>query len=194
MKHVRISRFGWRLATLALLFLVPLAVGAAPPTPGSGEETVSVMAPPVLRSATTVRAPWGLRLREGPSLGDRTVLILRNGETVYPSGGPVWREGISWTYVLVYRYGYRYEGFCASAYLAATAAPPPPPLAGLRVVASSLRLRTGPGLMYRVSRVVPKGAILQPTGATQWGSGLRWTQVSVDGLRLWAASNYLVAN
>ena len=141
-----------------------------------------------------MRAPWGLCLREGPGLADRKVLILRNGETVYPAGGPVWREGISWTFVIAYRAGYRYEGFCASPYLADGGTAPAPDPGGprnVRVVASSLRLRAGPSLAYRVQRVVPYGTELYATGATRWGSGIEWTQIAIDGTTVWGATKYL---
>lgn len=170
-------------------WLLPVVADAAPPAPPG---SVHVMAPPVTGAPTTVRAPWGLRLREGPSLTDRTLLILKNGEKVYPAAGPVWNQGISWSYVVVYRSGYPYEGFCASAYLANYGGYAPSGESGLKVIASSLRLRSCPGTWCRVQRVVPYGTILQPTGTIRWAGGLRWTEVSIDGVYLWAASRYLV--
>lgn len=181
------------VASLAF-FLAPAVVHAAPPGPevGAGAPPL-VGAPPIAGEPTTVVASWGLRLREGPSLYDPIILVLRNGETVYPSAGPVWGQGISWTYVGVYRWGYYYEGFCASKYLANYGSSAPSGGTGVRVTAASgLRLRWGPGLWYGINRVVPYGTILEPTGATQWGSGLQWVQVYRGGLYLWAAGAYLV--
>ena len=181
------------LLTMAL-FAAPLSVQAAPPGPESdGGAPPAVSAPAISGPPTTVRAPSGLRLREGPSLTDRIILVLRNGETVYPAGGPVQNQGISWTFVRVERWGWTYEGFCASAYLANFTGYSPTGESGVKVVAGAgLRLRSGPGLGYSIRRIVPYGTILQPTGATRWGSGLQWTQVSIDGTYLWAASKYLV--
>lgn len=180
---------------VSVLLMAPLSVQAAPPVPPSGDADapVTVAAPPIEGAPTTVRAAYGLRLREGPSLSDRIILVMRNGETVYPAGGPVWRQGIPWIFVRVRRWGYVYEGFCASNYLANYGDYTPPAASGVKVVASAgLRLRSGPGLWYYTRRIVPYGTILRPTGATRWGSGLKWTQVSVDGVHLWAASKYLV--
>ena len=170
--------------TAVVFAVVPWSVLAAPPSPGGASPpgAPTVGAPPIPGAPTTVRASSGLRLREGPSLSDPIIRILYNGETVYPSAGPVWNEGISWTFVTVYRWGYTYQGFCASRYLATSGGYVPPSEHGLKVVASALRLRSGPGLSYSIRRVVPYGTVLQPTGATQWGSGLQWSQVSVDGV------------
>ncbi|MFO7917919.1 MAG: SH3 domain-containing protein [Anaerolineae bacterium] len=178
-----------------VLLMAPLSVQAAPPVPpsGDGDAPPTVAAPPIEGTPTTVRAAYGLRLREGPSLSDRIILVMRNGETVYPAGGPVWRQGIPWIFVRVRRWGYTYEGFCASNYLANYGGGVPSGESGVKVVAGAgLRLRSGPGLGYYTRRIVPYGTVLRPTGATRWGSGLQWTQVSVDGVYLWAASKYLV--
>jgi hypothetical protein len=186
----------WIITTVlitAALFIAPLSAQAAPPGPESDEgPPPAVSAPAISGPPTTVRAASGLRLREGPSLNDRIILVLKNGETVYPAGGPVWSQGISWTFVRVHRWGWTYEGFCASAYLANYSGYSPTGESGLKVVAGALRLRSGPGLGYSIRRIVPYGTILQPTGATRWGSGLKWSQVSINGTYLWAASKYLV--
>ncbi len=195
MKRQRVVHILTTVVLAGVLLVAPLSVQAAPPVPPSdnGDTPVTVAAPPIEGTPTTVRAPYGLRLREGPSLSDRIILVLRNGETVYPAGGPVWRQGISWTFIRVGRWGYTYEGFCASAYLANYGGHPPMGESGVKVVASwGLRLRSGPSLGYYTRRIVPHGTVLQPTGATRWGSGLQWTQVSIDGVYLWAATKYLV--
>jgi len=181
------------LATIAIVATLPMVAYAAPPVP-PGQSGASLQAMPTPGAATTVRAGLGLRLREGPSVYDRVLLILRNGETVYPAAGPVWSEGRYWTYVFVYRYGYKYEGFCASKYLANydPSTPPDDGSGGARVTARlGLRLRWGPGKGYGIYRVVRYGTVLQTTGSTQWGSGLQWTQVTYRGYTLWAASMYL---
>ena len=189
------------LAAVLVLLLAPLGVYAAPPNPQpvlpapDPEPAPVVQAAPAWGAPATVRSRYGLRLREGPGLAEPIVLILRNGETVNPGAGPVWKQGIAWAYVRVSRYGQWVEGFCASNYLInyQGQVPPEDPGSGLKVVApAGLRLRGGPGLWYRIYRVVPYGTVLQPGGATQWGSGMEWTKVMVDGYSYWAASQYLV--
>ena len=196
------------VAMLAVL-LAPMVAVAAPPTPGSvAEGPPMVAAPPRPSQPATVTAVGGLRLRHGPSLYDRVILVLRRGETVYPAGGPVWGSGISWTYVIVYRYGFRYEGFCATNYLSNTGRPDPGPdpkpgpgpgpgpgpIADYRVRVTApggLRLRTGPSVAYRIQRVVSYGTVLRATDVTRWGSGIQWREVVVGHQRLWAAAMYL---
>ena len=109
------------------------------------------------------------------------------------AGTCTYNQGIAWARVRVYRWGYYYDGYCASAHLAGYPVPPPPYQSGLKVIAGGLNLRSGPGLGYAVRRIVPCGTILQPTGATHWSGGRRWTQAFIDGTALWAASEYLVA-
>jgi len=172
----RLIRIVLRLAMVVALFTIPLAL------------TVSA------GTAVTVNAPLGLNLRDGPSLVDPIVLVLYHGETVYIVGGPVWYGGISWTHVGVYRWGGYYDGFCASAYLSNYGGYVPNGTSGLMVTAGAgLRLRSGPGLWYGIQRIVPYGAVLQPTGSTQWANGLQWSQIAIDGVYLWAASIYLTA-
>jgi len=165
------------VAVLAML-MVPMSVHAAPPVPGAPTKVVL--------------ARYGLRLREDPNLSAPIILPLYNGELVYPLAGPVWNQGISWTFVRVYRWGYYYDGYCASAYLGNYGGYVPSGEHGVMVTApAGLRLRSGPASWYATRRIVPYGAILQPTGASQWGGGILWSQVAVNGLYLWCASMYL---
>lgn len=191
----RVVQLACLLAVLAALAAFPMMSHAAPPSPPSDSGSAPIVqAPPIPGAATTVTAGLGLRLREGPSTWDRILLIMRRGESVYPAAGPVWSGGRYWTYVFLYRSGYTYEGFCASQYLANydPGTPTDDGTGQVRVTAGlGLRLRWGPATYYGIYRVVPYGTILQTTGATQWGSGLQWTQVSYRGYNLWAASMYL---
>jgi hypothetical protein len=140
-----------------------------------------------------VGAPHGLRLRQAPNLTAPIVLTLFNGENVSPLGGPTWNQGISWTPIAVTRAGVVYEGYCATAYLGDYGGWTPTGEHGLKVTApAGLRLRSGPGTAYATQRIVPLGAIVQPTGVTQWGGGLSWTKVTVDGITLWGATQYLI--
>lgn len=172
------------LAILASLLALPSAALAAPP--------VGAQAPPIWGSPTYVTAWSGLRLRESASLNAPIIFTMYHGETVYPSTTVIWNQGIAWRWVRVWRWGRWYEGFCATVYLASDGGGTPPAQSGLMVTATlGLRLRSGPGTWYAIRRVVPYGTILQPTGATAWGSGYHWTQVSVGGATFWAASAWL---
>ena len=170
-----------RIVALLAFFVAPAAAYAAAPVLGP--------------ATTVVDAPLGLRLREGPSLIDPIDLVLYNGETVYEQARPEWNQGISWTYVGVYRGEAYYEGYCATAYLGTYGGWEPTGEAGLKVTAAiGLRLRSGPGLGYAVQRIVPFGTILPATGAAnQWGDGYEWTQLTLDGTSVWAATMYLTA-
>jgi len=182
------------LVALAVLAL-PFAVAAAPPVPGGGEPTSGwVGAPPTLGTPTTVKAKEGLWLREGTYLADPTILCLANGETVYPSAGPIWNQGIEWSWVVVNRGGVSYQGFCASAYLANYGGYAPTSESGMKVVAPwGLRLRLCPGKACKIGRIVPYGTVLSASGATQWAGGIQWTEVAIDGRYMWAATAYLQA-
>jgi len=163
---------------IGLLLLLPLSAFAAPSaSPGP---------------AVYVTAYLGLRLRQSANLASPIILTLQRGEAVYPLAAPVFNQGISWTFVRVYRWGYAYDGYCASAYLSNYPGPTPTGETGLKVTAAAgLRLRAGPGLGYATRRIVPTGTILQPTGITQWGNGILWTKVRFNGTLLWAAQMYL---
>ena len=135
-----------------------------------------------------VAAPAGLRLRVGPGLSEPIIFVLAHGETVTPGGAPTWNDGLSWTFVRVYRWGRWYEGFCASRYLGTASGAQ----GSLRVVApAGLNLRWGPGTGYGVARCLPYGTLVRPTGIYQWGDGVRWTQVQYGGHYYWAAASWL---
>lgn len=175
------------LLAALLLASLPLTAWAAPPVPTAGADA----APAIPGAPKIVTAKSGLKLREGPSLSDPVITVLSYGQTVYPAGGPVWGDGISWTFVKVHRGAYWYEGFCATVYLGLGGGSPPASH-GLKVTApAGLRLRSGPGTGYAIWRIVPYGAMLQPTGAKRWGNGILWSQVVIGGSNLWGASAYL---
>lgn len=162
---------------------VIVAAQAVPPSPPPPSPSF----PP-----TTVVASAGLKLRQGASLTSPVILTLYNGEVVYPLAAPVYNQGISWTYLRVHRGNAYYTGYAASAYLAN--APKPPPAANNKLVVTAsdgLRLRAGPGTGYAIRRIVPPGTTLGATGIDQWGNGILWTKVSINGIYLWAAKQYL---
>lgn len=157
----------------------------------------SLAAPPAT-TTMVVQAPIGLNLRSAANLAAPVVLVLLNGETVSVAGDPIWYQGIRWTWASVTRWGYTYEGYCASAYLANYPGYDEPidgytGSDGYKVTApSGLRLRSGPGLIYYVKRIVPYGTILEPTGAdTVWADGYEWIQLQYNGSTVWAAKAFL---
>ncbi len=144
-------------------------------------------------SPTTVVAPAGLKMRQSANLASTLILTLSNGEVVYPSDLTEYNGGISWIYIRAMRGGVAYDGWVASNYLAAYA--PAASAGSWKVIASDgLRLRSGPGTGYQIMRIVPYGTILTATGEDQWGGGILWTKVQVNGSSFWAAKQYLQAN
>lgn len=170
------------IAAAALaLFLAPASLAAPPAT-----------------TTMVVQAPLGLNLRSAANLAAPVVLVLRNGETVSVAGDPIWYQGIRWTWASVNRWGYTYEGYCASAYLANYPGYNEPidgytGNKGFKVIApGGLRLRSGPGLSYYVVRIVPYGTILERTNADAVeADGYKWIQLKYNGSTAWAAKDFL---
>ncbi len=149
------------------------------------------LTPPAV-STTTVVAPAGLKLRTGPSLTNYSMMVLPNGQVVYPMADPATNQGISWVKVRVFRYGRCYEGYVAATYLARWAGSTTAPAGEWRVTAAAgLRLRSGPGTSYQIMRIVPLGTRLGYTGVEQSADGIVWAKVSIDGREFWAAKSYL---
>jgi uncharacterized protein YraI len=160
--------------------------------------TPSVLAAPPGQTTMVVNSPLGVNLRSGTTLTSPVILVLRNGETVTVSGDPVWSQGIRWMQTHVVRWGVPYDGYSASAYLGNYPGYNEPTDSwtdgtGLKVIASDgLRLRSGPGLVYYVKRIVPYGAILKKTGADGVDAdGYTWIELKYGGSTGWAAKQYL---
>lgn len=177
--------------TLAVLTLTLIAVLVGP---------MAVAAAPNGTNGTTmvVYAPLGLRLRTGTSLSEPVLLVLYNGEQVTVLGEPVWNQGIRWSNVQVTRWGITTTGWAASAYLADYPGYVEPRDSfegdsGCKVTASAgLRLRSEPSLSAQISRIVPYGTILVPTGdATVAADGYTWQNLYINGTSLWGAGEYL---
>lgn len=171
-----------------LVIAVVLMLAAAP----------AVLAAPPGQETMVVYSPLGVNLRSGTTLTSSVILVLRNGETVTVSGDPVWSQGIRWIRTHVVRWGVGYEGYCASAYLANYPGYSEPTDSwtdgvGWKVTATDgLRLRSGPGLLYYVKRIVPYGTILKATDAANVDAdGYRWIELRFNGSTGWAAKLYL---
>lgn len=74
--------------------------------------------------------------------------------------------------------------FAASLFTASAA------LAAPAQVTTTLNLRTGPGVGYRVETAMPAGAVVDVAGCT---SGYGWCRVRWNGYDGWASSSYLAS-
>lgn len=169
---------------LAAMLLAPMAGSAAP----NGTAATTMV----------VNAPLGLRLRTGTSLSEPVILMLLNGEQVTVIGEPVWNQGIRWSNVQVTRWGITTTGWAASAYLANYPGYAEPRGnftngANCKVLApAGLRLRSAPGLTGTISRIVPYGTVLVPTGASPVSAdGYTWRSLFINGTSLWGAGEFL---
>lgn len=199
-----------RIVLLPCTLLISLALHApmaraAPPLPLPGESApsaVSEVRPPARRARPTV----DLRVREGPYPDARVVVMLRAGEEVHVTGGPLLEDDTSWVYVTVDRGTVRYEGFCVSHYLRVDGGPLPEPTRATsstptagsggryeaRVTAyGGLRLRGGPGTAYAVEEIVPRHSTVTATARVVVADGYTWAEVLYRGRSLWGASDYL---
>ena len=96
------------------------------------------------------------------------------------------------------RWGITTEGWVASAYLANYPGYDEPRDGfvggpGCKVTASAgLRLRSTPSLTGTISRIVPYGTILVPTGAPPVAAdGYNWLSLYINGTSLWGAREFL---
>lgn len=176
-----------RMLLRVLIVAATLALALAP---------ASLAAPP---GATTmvVQSPLGLNVRTEAKLIAPVVIVLRNGENVTVYGDPVWNQGIRWVQVAVSRWGYNYEGWASSAYLANYPGYDEPTDAfcgkGYKVTApGGLRLRSAAGLKSTIVRIVPYGTILHGGDADPVVmDGYTWRQLKYNKQPCWAASEYL---
>jgi uncharacterized protein YraI len=177
------------LAALTALAIAPMSVLAK----GATVESASG------EWATVVNARLGLRVRSGPSLTDAITYVAYNGDEMSVVGDPVWNQGIRWVEVDYDVLGdVHVTGWVASAYLDNYPGYDEPHdgytgTEGYKVTAAiGLRLRVGPGLGYRVERIVPYGTVLERTAtAGETYNGLHWVELDLAGTELWAASEYL---
>jgi uncharacterized protein YgiM (DUF1202 family) len=158
-----------------------------PPTPPPPDDALR----------TTVSAAYGVNLRAGPSSAYRILTILPYRQQVAVLHPPTWNAGFYWSPVRVSRDGRWVDGYVASRFLAAYAGgleprPQPEPEGNVRATAGlGLRLREGPGLQYRVLRIVPYGTLLETTGEERTVGSITWARVRYGGLNAWAARTYL---
>lgn len=171
--HVRLRGFGnLRLVQLLLAFLI-VATIAGPLT----------TRPHPARAASAYTTDW-LNLRAGPSTSNYIKLVMSPGSYVELLS-ELGRAGY-------YKVSYQGElGYAYGDYLSVGGAgdgiDPGWDDAGTAYTTSALNLRTGPGTGYAISLVMPEGASVQLTGASDNG----FSGVVYRGGNGWASNDYL---
>ena len=133
---------------------------------------------------TQMTATEGVNVRSGPSTKSPIVGGLYRGQTVTAI-----RSADGWTTV-------RFNGttaYIASQYLTAGAKLPAPSEIGagtVKITTTDLNLRTGPGLSYRVIRVLPEGLAVTLTGKTARG----FAEVLAGSSQGWSSLQYLASS
>jgi uncharacterized protein YgiM (DUF1202 family) len=145
---------------------------------------LSLLWPQIASATTQMTATVGVNIRSGPSTQTDILGGLYRGQTVTAiSSSPGWTK-IS------------YDGstaYVASAYLTEGKDLPPPLRIGpgtVKVTTTALNLRTGPGLSYRVIKVLKGGARVTMTGKTARG----WAQLVNGRSTGWSSMQYLVSS
>jgi uncharacterized protein YgiM (DUF1202 family) len=136
-------------------------------------------------SATTqMTATVGVNIRSGPSTSTDVLGGLFRGQTVTAIS-----SSQGWTKI-------SYDGstaYVASKYLTKGKDLPPPLRIGpgsVKVTTTALNLRTGPGLSYRVIKVLKGGARVTMTGKTARG----WAELVNGRSTGWSSMQYLVSS
>ena len=132
---------------------------------------------PNITATTTDR----LNLRAGPGTSHGVITVLERGAIVTLTGQS--------------SNGFRsvtfgsFSGWVSSDYLKLSSTPPPPvtPPTPLAITTDNVNLRSGPGLIFSVIRVVPVRTEVTLTGETSNG----FHAVSVSGVAGWISSEYL---
>jgi uncharacterized protein YgiM (DUF1202 family) len=133
---------------------------------------------------TQMTATEGVNIRSGPSTTSAIIGGLYRGQAVAAIS-----SANGWTTV-------RFQGrtaYIASRYLTAGAKLPVSKAVGastVKITTTDLNLRTGPGLSYRVIRVLPKGYAVTLTGKTARG----FAEVLAGSSRGWSSLQYLATS
>ena len=140
---------------------------------------------PQMASATTqMTATVGVNIRSGPSTTTDVLGGLFRGQTITAIS-----SSQGWTKI-------KYDGstaYVASSYLTRGKDLPPPLKIGpgtVKVTTTALNLRTGPGLSYRVIKVLKGGSRVTMTGTTARG----WVQLVNGRSTGWSSMQYLVSS
>jgi uncharacterized protein YgiM (DUF1202 family) len=145
---------------------------------------VSLLWPQMASATTQMTATVGVNIRSGSSTNTDILGGLFRGQTVTAIS-----SSQGWTKI-------SYDGstaFVASRYLTKGKDLPPPLRIGpgtVKVTTTALNLRTGPGLSYRVIKVLKGGARVTMTGKTARG----WAQLVNGQSTGWSSMQYLVSS
>jgi uncharacterized protein YgiM (DUF1202 family) len=145
---------------------------------------LSLMWPQTASATTQMTATVGVNIRSGPSTNTDILGGLFRGQTVTAIS-----SSRRWTKI-------NYDGstaYVSSRYLTKGRDLPPPLRIGpgsVKVTTTALNLRTGPGLSYRVIKVLKGGARVTMTGKTALG----WAQLVNGTSTGWSSMQYLVSS
>jgi uncharacterized protein YgiM (DUF1202 family) len=146
--------------------------------------TLSLVWPQTATATTQMTATVGVNIRSGPSTNTDILGGLFRGQTVTAIS-----SAQGWTKIY-------YDGstaYVASRYLTKGRDLPPPLRIGpgtVKVTTTALNLRTGPGLSYRVIKVLKGGTRVTMTGTTARG----WAQLVNGRSTGWSSMQYLVSS
>jgi uncharacterized protein YgiM (DUF1202 family) len=145
---------------------------------------LSLMWPHTASATTQMTATVGVNIRSGPSTQTDILGGLYRGQTVTAIS-----SAQGWTKI-------NYDGstaYIASSYLTKGKDLPPPLRIGpgtVKITTTALNLRTGPGLSYRVIKVLKGGARVTMTGKTARG----WAELVNGRSTGWSSMQYLVSS
>ena len=145
---------------------------------------VSLLWPHMASATTQMTATVGVNIRSGPGTNTDVLGGLFRGQTITAIS-----SSQGWTKI-------KYDGstaYVASSYLAQGKDLPPPLRIGpgtVKVTTTALNLRTGPGLSYRVIKVLKGGSRVTMTGTTARG----WVQLVNGRSTGWSSMQYLVSS
>jgi uncharacterized protein YgiM (DUF1202 family) len=145
---------------------------------------LSLMWPQTASATTQMTATVGVNIRSGPSTQTDILGGLFRGQTVTAIS-----SSQGWTKI-------KYDGltaYVATRYLTKGRHLPPPLMIGpgsVKVTTTALNLRTGPGLSYRVIKVLKGGARVTMTGKTARG----WAELVNGRSTGWSSMQYLVSS
>ena len=145
---------------------------------------LSLMWPQTASATTQMTATVGVNIRSGPSTQTDILGGLFRGQTVTAIS-----SSRGWTKI-------NYDGstaYVATRYLTKGRHLPPPLMIGpgtVKVTTTALNLRTGPGLSYRVIKVLRGGARVTMTGKTARG----WAELVNGRSTGWSSMQYLASS
>jgi uncharacterized protein YgiM (DUF1202 family) len=145
---------------------------------------LSLMWPQTASATTQMTATVGVNIRSGPSTQTDILGGLYRGQTVTAIS-----SAQGWTKI-------NYDGstaYIASSYLTKGRDLPPPMRIGpgsVKITTTALNLRTGPGLSYRVIKVLKGGARVTMTGKTARG----WAELVNGRSTGWSSVQYLASS